>query len=146
MPITDSGNALVYDPNVALTYNTGPRLAIQDNTQLSLRAFYAVPQQNPATRYTSGNILDVDWSVTEQFGLFRAGVAGYYQTQITADHAPGGLMLADGNRFTDAGAGPVFEYIFPRAGVFVKAKYQYTFIHRNYVDEQELVLSTGFTF
>ena len=139
-------NAWVLDPNVALTYNTGSKLSFGDNTQLSTRLFYGIPQKNPATHYTSGNIMDVDWSATQQFGALRLGVAGYYQKQLTDDQTGTGVHLPNGNRFTAAGIGPVVEYFIPKWNMFLKAKYTNTFYHKNYVDEQFLVLSAAFKF
>ena len=146
VPLNDSSNIWVLDPNAAVTYNTGPRLSLGDNTQLSARVFYGNPLENPATKYQSGNVLDVDWSTTQQFGRLRLGVAGFYETQLTADRPGNGLQLPNGNRFTASAAGPVVEFFLPKLGTFLKAKYQYTFYHRNTVDQQVLVLTVGFKF
>ena len=140
-----SSHSWVYDPNFALTYNTGSRLSLGDNTQLSARFFYAIPSRDFTTGYTTGNIVDLDTSITEQFGGFRIGVAASYQAQVTDDHPPSPIPLVNGNKFEDAAAGPIVEYNFP-SGVFVKAKYVYTFYHRNYIDQQVFVVGTGFKF
>ena len=141
-----SSHSWVPDPNISFTYNTGPKLSLGSNTQLSTRLFYAIPTRDTSTNYTSGNILDLDYSATEQFGNLRLGVAGYYQAQTTDDHAPNNVPLPNGNRFSEIAVGPIVEYFFPHRGIFIKAKYDKTIYHRNYVDQDFLVLSTGFKF
>jgi hypothetical protein len=145
-PLSIGSNVWVPDPNAAFTYNTGPHLSFGDNTQISARAFYGIPLENPATHYTSGTVFDVDWSATEQFGLWRFGAAGQYQTQITADNPGNGIQLPDGNRYTEASIGPIIEYLVPGTIAFIKVKWLYTFYHRNYVDDQFLGIITGIKF
>ena len=131
------------DPNIALTYNTGRILPIGDNTQFSTRLYYAIPTRDTTNGYVTGNIVDLDFAVTEQFGRFRIGAAGYFQGQVTPDRAPGGIHFPDGNRFSEVAAGPIMEY-FLKNGMFIKAKYTTTFVHNNYVDQSLLLISTGF--
>ena len=145
-PLNPGGNLWVIDPNLALTYNTGPRLSFGDNTQLSARAFFGFPQENSATHYQSGKVFDVDWSTTQQFGNLRLGAAGYFQTQLTNDQPGDGVSLPDGNKFTEAAVGPIVQYFFPDYGAFIKAKLVDTFYHKNFVNERLLVLTLGFTF
>lgn len=133
-------------PNIAFTYNTGERCSFGDNTQVSTRIFYGIPFENRQTHYTSGNIFDIDWSVTEQFGNLRIGAAGFYQAQVTDDMAADGVSPPGGNRFHQAAAGPVIQYFVPSLGMYVKAKYVYTFYHKNYVNEQLLALTVAFKF
>jgi hypothetical protein len=140
-----SGHSWVIDPNVSLTYNAGRLLPFGDNTQFSTRFFYAVPTRDFTTHYQTGHIIDDDWSVTEQFGSFRVGLSGYYQKQITDDSLPDGGTPPGGNKFADATIGPIGEYFFPN-GMFVKAKYDYTFYHVNYIDQRFILVETGFKF
>ena len=144
--LNPSGHFWVIDPNVAATYNTGPHLSFGDNTQVSSRVFYGIATENPKTRYQSGQVFDVDYSVTEQFGSLRVGAAGYYQTQVTNDRTRDGVTPPDGNKFSQAAAGPIVEYFIPRYNMLLKAKYQFTFYHKNFVDEQLLVLTAAIKF
>jgi hypothetical protein len=143
-PINIGNNTWVLDPNVAATYNSGPSW-FGDNSQISARAFYGVPFRNSATDYLTGNIFDVDWSLTESFSSLRFGLAGFYQTQITDDSAPG-RILVDGNKFSELALGPIVQYFFPRSSVFIKVKYGDTVYHKNFTDEQFLTATIGFKF
>ncbi|WP_185642786.1 transporter [Burkholderia sp. Bp9140] len=133
-------------PNIAITYNTGERWSFGDNTQVSTRIFYGIPFENRQTHYTSGNIFDLDWSVTEQFGNLRIGAAGFYQAQVTDDTTGDGVPVPGGNRFHQAAAGPVIQYFVPSLRMYVKAKYVYTFYHKNFVNQQLLALTVAFKF
>jgi hypothetical protein len=131
-------------PNFALTYTTGPNWSLGDSTQLSTRFFFGVPFTNPhalglnAAGYTSGNVIDLDWSASQLFGNFRIGVAGAYLTQVSNDTTAGGLPTLKGNRYTAVLIGPVIEYTFPGGGI-LKMKYQNTFHTVNFVNEQFFV-------
>jgi hypothetical protein len=135
------GNLWVVIPNVALTYVTGPNLSLGDSTEISARLFFGVPFENPATGYSSGEILDIDWSATERFGNFRAGVAGFYQGQLTEDSRASGIPVANGGRFSHAGLGPIVEYRFPDSGLTIKAKYQRQLYDQSFTDTQYFALT-----
>ena len=138
--INPGANLWLAIPNLAVTYTTGPNWSLGDSTEISGRLFFGVPFQNPATLYTSGNVIDVDWSVTQLFGNLRVGVAGYYESQVSNDTL-NGVYQPHGGQFTGAAIGPILEYIFPDSGVAIKAKYLRSFYARNNIDLQFLALS-----
>jgi hypothetical protein len=123
-------NLWILTPNIAVTYNTGPNWSLGDSTQLSARLFTSFPMKNGATNYQSGNVVDVDWSISQVFGRLQVGVAGAYAYQFTNDtgtNVISGLRCpsaacVDGNRNGQFAIGPVLEYTFPN-GIFIKAKY-----------------------
>jgi hypothetical protein len=137
--INPGANLWLAIPNLAATYTTGPNCSLGDSTEISGRLFFGVPFQNPTSLYTSGNVIDVDWSVTQLFGNLRVGVAGYIETQVSNDTA-NGVQVPHGGKFMGASIGPVLEYIFPESGVAIKAKYLRTFDARNNIDLQFLAL------
>lgn len=132
-------NLWLMTPNVALTYNTGPNWSLGDSTQVSARLFATFPLQNSATGYRSGDVLDVDWSVSQKFGDWQAGVAGFVTYQYTADvgtNKVSGLACPsaaciDGNRFGEFGLGPVVEYHVPGTPVSIKAKFTHDLWAKN---------------
>jgi hypothetical protein len=114
-----------------VTYNTGPNWSLGDSTQLSARLFVSFPLTNTATNYTSGEVLDVDWSISQIFGNWQAGLAGFYTYQFTDDVGTNILTgvkcpspaCIDGNRNGQFALGPILQYTFPDSGVTIKAKY-----------------------
>jgi hypothetical protein len=145
-------NLWIFTPNVALTYNTGPNWSFGDSTQLSARLFLSFPTTNPATNYKSGNVLDVDWSATQIFGNWQAGITGYYTYQFTNDvginifngvNCPGiaGVTCIDGDRNGQFAIGPVIQYTFPDSGVAIKAKFTTDLWAKNNLVDRILVLS-----
>jgi hypothetical protein len=149
-PFSVGSNLWILTPNVALTYNTGPSWSLGDSTQLSARLFNSFPLRNSATRYQSGNVVDVDWSISQIFGAWQVGVAGYYAYQYTNDvgtnlvsglKCPGPACI-DGNRNGQAAIGPVLQYDFPN-GVVVKAKYSANYWSKNIDTTHYFTLQIG---
>jgi hypothetical protein len=145
-------NVWIFTPNLAVTYNTGPNWSFGDSTQLSARLFLSFPTTNPATNYKSGNVLDVDWSATQIFGNWQAGITGYYTYQFTNDvgvnnfngvNCPGivGLTCIDGDRNGQFAIGPVIQYTFPESGVAIKAKFTTDLWAKNNLIDRILVVS-----
>ncbi|VFU16594.1 SphA family protein [Methylocella tundrae] len=148
-PLNVGSGSWVAIPNFALTYTTGPNWSIGgDSTEVSARLFYGVPFTNPRRLgsnlpgYTSGNLINVDWSVSERYGPFRLGVAGAYETQVSNDTTVGGIPKPHGNRFNLFEIGPVAEYMLP-GGVVLKAKYLRVVAAQNNANEQFFYLSLG---
>ena len=145
-PLNIGSGVWVAIPNFALTYTTGPNWSLGDSTEVSARFFYGVPTTNThalgniAAGYTSGNVIDVDWSASQRFGNFRAGVTGSYTTQVSNDTTSGGGQTLRGNRYTQAGLGPIVEYTFPD-GVIFKIKYVNYLYNRNSLNEQFVAAS-----
>ncbi|MHB0708079.1 transporter (plasmid) [Roseomonas mucosa] len=71
---------------------------------------YIVNFENPATNYTSGNELVLDYAAGYHFGPTRLGVVGYYLNQITDDKGRG--VGSNGNRGRGFAIGPAVTYDF----------------------------------
>jgi hypothetical protein len=146
-----SSDIWVAIPNIALTYTTGPNWSLGgDSTEISGRLFYGVPFSNPkpyglnAAGYLSGNVLDIDWSATERYGDFRAGLAGAYQVQTTDDIRGNGTLPNNfGNRYYGFQMGPIVEYHIPGTRVSVKLKYANKFVDENVLNQQFVLLSVS---
>lgn len=76
-------NTPVLLPSIAATYITPPLLF--DGTEFSARVFYDIHGQNTATRYQTGDLVVLDWAVTERMGRYQVGVVGSYAKQVEPD-------------------------------------------------------------
>jgi hypothetical protein len=128
---TEGHNYNVYIPNIAVTYLTGPDLSFGDGTEISARLFYDIPTKNSADGYQSGQVLDVDWAVSERFDGLQAGIAGNYAQQTTPDIKNGVLVAPDGNILERASLGPVVAYYVPSLHATVKGKVVLDYLDRN---------------
>lgn len=140
-PVNPGSNIWIPIPNVAITYVTGPNMSLGDATEISARIFYGFPQENPDTHYKSGQIVNVDFSVAQRFGLLRVGVAGAYQEQTTGDEPPTGGF--DRGKTSFSNIGPIAEYTFPKAGVQVKAKFTFSMSPENTTDANVFMVSVA---
>lgn len=145
-------NLFVWVPDVAFTYNTGPNWSFFESTQISARFYYAIPNINPATNYQSGQVLDIDFAVTQLWGHTRFGVAGSYVNQLTDDFKNGVVVPAFtsasfgsfgiGKKFESLFVGPFFSYTWDN-GIQFKAKYAQIVLNRATVNENVFVFSVG---
>jgi len=116
-------NTFITIPNMALTYLTGPNLSLGDGTEISGRLFYELSSQNPSSLYHSGNIIDVDFAVTERWSNFQAGIAGAYAQQLNDDlSATGAIVSPDGDKYEKFILGPVFAWDSPELETTFKVK------------------------
>lgn len=116
-------NTFIAIPNVAFTYLTGPNLSIAEGTELSARVFYESVQKNPASLYHSGDIVDVDFAVTQRWENWQVGVAGAYATQLNGDvTAAGATASPNGNLYEKFILGPVIAYDSPELKTTFKLK------------------------
>lgn len=76
--------------------------------QVSAAAVYSVNFENPATDYTTGNILNVEGSVTKNFGALGVGAVAYGMIQTTGDSGSGARLGAFESRVY--GVGPILTY------------------------------------
>jgi hypothetical protein len=129
-------------PNIAATYLTGPNLSFGgDGTEISGRLFFDTNKQNPETGYHSGNLIDLDWAVTERYGSWQIGVAGDYVQQLTSDRSASGAQVAPGgDLFAKIDLGPVIAYDFEDHST-LKFKALLPIEHENNFDNRAFVLS-----
>ena len=145
-------NLFVWVPDVAFTYNTGPNWSFFESTQISARFYYAIPNINPATNYQSGQVLDIDFSVTQLWGHWRFGLAGSYTNQLTNDLQNGVVVPAftsaafgsygAGKRWDALYVGPVIQYAWDN-GIQFKAKYTQDVYTRAQLNVNTFVVSVG---
>jgi hypothetical protein len=106
-------NKWAFSPNLALTYTTksifGPSFG--DATEFSARIFYTKYSTNTDIDYRDGDLVNVDFAVSQRFGQLQAGLYGSYVNQITDDEQ-GGIAVPGGRRAKGFGLGPVLSYDF----------------------------------
>jgi hypothetical protein len=90
-----------------------PRLAAsyfnpKTGFQISGAAVYSWNFENPATDYKTGEILNLDGSITKNFGALGVGGVGYAMIQTTGDSGSGARLGSFQSRVY--GAGPIVTY------------------------------------
>jgi len=142
-PVNPGGNHWIVAPNIAVTYTA--RGLIGDATELSARLFYNAQFKNAATDYRSGDIINVDFALSERFGPFQAGIAGTYYQQVNDDIQFGQPVYPNGKRAAGLQLGPVLSYDFMIQGrpFFIKAKSLFGVSGENTVGANISVLTIG---
>lgn len=56
---------------------------------MSAKFFWNNYLENPETHYLTGDVLNVDFAITEHIGRFQVGVTGFYAVQVGDDHIRG---------------------------------------------------------
>lgn len=107
-------------PSVALTYTTRPIIA--DGTELSAKFYWNSYLKNPETDYSTGDVLDVDFALTEHIGRFQVGLAGFYAWQIADDKIGGVVIPPDGRQGDVLQVGGVAAYDMPEHNASLKIK------------------------
>jgi hypothetical protein len=109
-----------FAPSLALTY-TSPAILV-DGTEVSVKLFWNNYRENPETQYRTGDLLNLDFAVTEHIGRFQAGVAGFYAVQTEGDRIDGALIPPDGRRGQVMQIGGVLAYDIPEQAASAKIK------------------------
>jgi hypothetical protein len=99
---TSGRNVWYFIPNAAFTYLTGPN-ALGDGLEVSAHLFMNFAAKNRATHYASGTVADINFAVSEHWGRWQGGIAGYYAS----------LVQPDGRRYASLAIGPVISYDIP---------------------------------
>ena len=142
--VNPARNTFITIPNMALTYLTGPNLSFFDATEVSARFFFDTSKRNPASGYQAGNLIDLDYSVTQRSGNVQFGVAGVFAQQLNGDHnATNALVNPDGNKYSKADLGPVLVYDSPELATTFKAKALFPIHHENNYNTTTIVLSAS---
>ena len=89
----------------------------------------------------TGDLLDLDFAVSEHIGQFQVGVAGFYAVQVQDDKLFGIPIPPDGRRAEVLELGPVLNYDMPENSSSMKLKALYTLIAANTVTSWGVVLS-----
>ena len=137
-------NTLITIPNVALTYLTGPNLSFGDGTEISARFFFDTNARDAATGYQGGNLIDLDYAISQRFGQFQAGIAGDYAQQLNGDHnATYGLVAPGGDIYAKIDLGPVFVWDNPQLATTFKLKALFPVYHQDNYNATSIVLSAA---
>jgi hypothetical protein len=130
----------IYDfaPTIAFTYTTPPILA--EGTEISAKLYWNNYLPNPATHYSTGTLLDVDFAVSEHIGRFQVGVTGFYAFQVADDKLNGIRIPPDGRRAEILMMGGIVAYDLPEFQAAVKIKTLSTLITKNTVHSSGVVV------
>lgn len=137
--LSAGNNTGVIAPTVALTYTTPAWLA--EGTEFSAKLFWQNHFKNPKTDYLAGDLIDVDFAVTERIGPFQAGFAGIYAVQTDDDQIAGVRIAPDGRRGEILQLGGVASYDMPARAMSMKVKATTTAYAKNAVSYWSLVTS-----
>ncbi len=86
--VNTSLNRWAIEPNVGITY-----LHPKKGHEVSAYLGYTINFENPATNYTSGNELHLDWFVGQHLPKgFAVGMAGFFYQQVTGDSGRGARL------------------------------------------------------
>lgn len=107
-------------PSVAVTYTTKPILA--EGTEFSAKLFWNNYFRNKDTDYRTGDLLNVDFSVTEHIGPLQIGMTGFYAKQIEDDMIGGTPAPPNGRRGELLQLGAVAVYDLPAYASSIKIK------------------------
>jgi hypothetical protein len=126
-----------FAPTVAFTYTTRPLLV--EGTEVSAKFYSNNYLENPATHYFTGELLDLDFAITEHIGRFQVGVAGFYAVQVEDDKVFGIPIPPDGRRAEVLELGPVLNYDMPEYSSSLRVKALATLIAANTVTSWGIV-------
>jgi hypothetical protein len=112
--------------------------------QASGMAVYSMSWENQETDYETGDILNLEGSITKNFGRLGIGVVGYGMIQTTADSGAGARLGAFKSQVF--GAGPILTYTIgePTKPLTVIVKYYKEFEARNTFEGE--ILDAAFSF
>ena len=137
-------NTYITIPNIALTYLTGPNLSFGDGTEISTRFFFDTNARNSISGYQGGNLIDLDYSISQRFGQFQAGVAGDYAQQLNGDHnTTYALVAPGGNIYSKIDLGPVIVWDNPQLATTFKVKALFPVFHTNNYNATTIVISAA---
>lgn len=125
-------------PAVAFTYTTRPILA--EGTEFSGKLYWNNYWTNPDTDYRTGDLINLDFAITEHIGRFQIGVAGVYAKQVEDDKVDGASIPPDGRRGELLSLGGIVNYDMPECQTSVKIKAAKSVEVENTVDSWNVVL------
>ena len=141
--VTPGHNDYFITPNVAATYLTRPNF-LGDGVEFSGHLFYNHALENTYDHYRDGDVIDLDWGITERDGRIQYGATGFAAFQIGRDAQNGVAVPPEGKYFNAVKIGPIVAYDFPHLGLSLKAKALFSGYIKNTVFGPTFVLSAGF--
>lgn len=127
-----------FSPSVAVSFTTPPMLA--EGTEFSAKLYWNNYLVNPATQYLTGQLINVDFAVTEHIGRWQLGFAGFYVTQIEGDKLFGATVSPDGRRTELLYVGGVVAYDMPEIAATLKLKVLTTAVTHNTGSAQGVIV------
>jgi len=127
--LSNGSNIWDFAPHIAFTYTSPPILA--DGTEFSTKIYWNKYRTNPATQYSTGDLINIDFAVSERIGRFQVGVAGFYAFQVADDTQFGIPVPPDGQRVKILNLGGVLAYDMPEFGAAIKIKWLQTVFVEN---------------
>ena len=118
--LSAGSNIWDFAPNIAFTYTSA--LILADGTEFSAKFYWNKYRTNPATQYSTGDLINIDFAVSERIGRFQAGIAGFYVFQVADDKQFGIPVPPDGQRVKILNLGGVLAYDMPEFGALIKIK------------------------
>jgi len=137
--LSNGSNIWDFAPHVAFTYTTPPVLA--EGTEFSAKVYWNKYRTNPATQYATGDLINIDFAISERIGRFQAGVAGFYAFQVADDTQFGVPVPPDEQRARILNVGGVVAYDMPEYGAAIKLKVLNTVFVENNVHSRGIVFS-----
>ena len=137
--LSAGSNIWDFAPHIAFTYTSAPILA--DGTEFSTKIYWNKYRTNPATQYSTGDLINIDFAVSERIGRFQVGVTGFYAFQVADDKQFGIPVPPDGQRVKLLNLGGVLAYDMPEFGAFIKIKWLQTVFVENSAHSRGIVLT-----
>jgi len=132
------GNIWDFAPSVAFTYTTRPILA--EGTEFSAKLYWNNYLPNPTTDYSTGDLMNIDFAVSERIGRFQLGLAGVYVLQVEDDKQFGVKVPPDGRRVELLELGGVINYDMPEHKAALRAKVLTTAMAKNLVRSYTIIV------
>jgi hypothetical protein len=98
-----------------------------------VRFFWNNYIENRDTHYQTGDLLDLEFAVSERIGRFQVGITGFYASQVEDDELFGVPIPPDGRRTKNAQLGPILNFDMPANNSSVKVKALTTVLTENTV-------------
>lgn len=122
-----ANNYWTFEPNVAYSYLGG-------GWDFTLNNTFDFNTKNNTTKYQTGDIYYLDYTIAHSFGPVTFGLIGNYVQQFTADtkdgmKVPNTASSGYGNEYMHASIGPIFSYAIGKATVTFR--YLYGFAGKN---------------
>lgn len=142
--LSSGTNIWDFAPTAAFTYTTPPLLA--EGTEFSAKVYWNNYLTNDDTDYRSGDLVNIDFAVTEHIGPIQIGITGFYAKQIEDDARNGGSIAPDGSRGELLQVGGIINYDMPADRASLKVKALKSFEAENTVESWGIVVgySKGF--
>jgi hypothetical protein len=137
--LSSGGNIWDFAPHIAFTYTSAPILV--DGTEFSTKIYWNKYRTNPATQYSTGDLIDIDFAVSERIGRVQVGVTGFYAFQVADDKQFGIPVPPDGQRVKLLNLGGVLAYDMPEFGAAIKIKFLQTVFVENSAHSRGIVLT-----